>query len=506
MCIEAIFIASDEGKLLYYRNYTQSLTQFLMEDFAFSLQTSFLKNNQHIFSTHGAHRLVYLPIENYLLVLVTDNSSNIVEDVESIGRIKEVVVGLMNQKLSEELIFDNYVDLTMAFDEMINLKSRILFSKTQISTLLSFESANEEIQKKLLDERINITMKKTAAEIRQIERSKKVKEMIRDEVNEIDRQVKEMAHEVNVTIDTPKQTAKVVDGKSSVTGTKKGMKLGKSLKDKTQKEKTQKQAPQSEAQFNQKVEEPEEPVKFNPLSDEVKLLLEEKITGQIDTSGNLKKFDLKGSLNLFIENEQVDRFSIQTEKYDELKFLSFKLPPNFDKQAWNNGVITLKPKSAALPKKTVVETLKYNLASNLGSESAPFKINFWFSGNQFSCEIDFNSSQNIFKSLQNVEIKFKKLIAFDFEVSEVENSEYSTNNRYLDWKIPQLNKDASLASIIVNFEENINESSVLPAEIEIDSDNTVFGLKIKSVLSEDKRELKFSFKKLLSAKDFYVEV
>ena len=112
----------------------------------------------------------------------------------------------------------------------------------------------------------------------------------------------------------------------------------------------------------------------------------------------------------------------------------------------------------------------------------------------------------MFHSLENLEIRFKKLLALDFEVSEVENSEYSTSNRYLIWKIPSLGPKSPMASLIVNFEEAINEESVLPAEIDLESDHCVFGLDVKGVVDESGREVKFSFKRILGAKDFTVEI
>lgn len=503
MCIEAIFIANGEGKLLYYRNYSNSLTQFLIEDFAFSLQSTFLKNNQHIFSSHGSRRLVYLPIEECLLVLVTDNSSNIVEDVESIGRIKEIVAALNDDKLTEESIFDNYVDLTMALDEMVNLKSRIIFTKTQISNLLAFESANEKVQQKLFDEQVHKTMKKNEAEIRQIERVKKVKDMLREEVNEIDRQVKEMSLEAKHTPDLSVKTKTEAIGQTNKVQ-KKGMQLGKSVKkqgaDKVHTDLA------DDILVQQKLEAKETPIKFNPLNDEVKMLLEERISGQIDSSGNLRKFELKGTLNLFIENEQLDNFTVEFDTFDDRKLITQRLAPNFDKSAWNSGKLCLKPKATPLAKKTVVETLKYSLTNIPTTDTAPFKINFWFSGNQFSCEVDFNDSQSTFKCLENLEIRFKKLLAFDFEVAEVENSEFSTSNRYLVWKIPKLSSKSKMASLIVNFDEHISEESILPAEVDLESETTVFNLNISKIVDENSREVKFSFKRVLGAKDFTVEV
>ena len=505
MCIEALFIANSDGKLLYYRNYSKDLSQFLIEDFAFSLQSVYLKNNQHIFSTHGSHRLVYLPIDNCLLVLVTDCSSNIVEDVDSISRIKEVVTGLTENKLNEELVYEHYLDLTMAFDEMINLNSRILFNKSQISTLLLLESTNEKIQLKILEEKAQQTQKKNEAEIKHIERLNKVKEMIREEVNEIDKKVKEMAHEIIDNSSTQSSTGERKEIKSSQTQ-KKGMQLGKQTKQKLAKnEKKNDQISKTEKTENV-IQNDEVKLKWNPLNDEVKLLLEEKISGQIDSNGDLKKFDLKGSLNVFIENDELDKLSIQTEKHDAFKYISTRLSPNFDKTAFGTGVISLKSKTSVLPCKTIVETLKYNLTTSITTETAPFKINFWFSGNQFSSEIDFNSSQSLFSNLQNIKINFKKLISYDFEISDCENSQFSTENRYLVWKIPLLDKKTNSATITVNFEESITEANILPAEIEIESDHTIFGIDVKNVLNDQGREVKFSFRRLLSAKDLSIEV
>lgn len=511
MGIEAVFISNSEGKLLYSRNYSTTLSQFLIEDFAFGLQSAFQKSNQHIFASHGAHRLVYLPIENCLLVLVTDAASNIVEDVESIGRIKEVVASLTDKHLTEDIIFENYVDLTMAFDEMISLRSRVLFTKGQIATLLALESANEKIQAKILEEKAQQTQRKNEAEIRQIERVKKVKDMLREEVNEIDRQVKEMAGEVSTAKHAePKPKHRPAEAKEPTATTlapKKGMQLGKSSKAKGTGDK-----PKADAQKDREevggvsLDEPAQPVKFNPLNDEIKLLLEERLSGAIDSNGDVKRLDLKGSLNLLIENEALDRFTIQTTHFEDVKQISLKLPPNFDRAAWATGQLALKPKAAALPKKTIVETLKYGLAAPLSAETAPFKLSFWFSGNQFSCEIDFNASQTVFKTLANLEVKFKKLVALDFEVGETENSEAVTVSRYLVWRIPELSRGTSTATLIVNFDESITEASVLPAEVDFECDHTVFGLGVAAVAEEGGREVKFSFKRLLGAKDFSVEV
>ena len=493
MCIQAILIVNASGRLLYFRNYA-GLSQFLLEDFAYGLQTSVLKNDQHIFATHGAHRLVYLPIETCLLVLVTELASNIIEDVESIGRIKEAVTGLMEGEINEESVFDRYVDLTMAFDEMISLKARTLFTTSQISTLLSLESANENMQKKILQEKANEAMKKNQAQMKQLERSQKVKEMIREEVSEIDRQIKEMSGDMP---DTPQFEPQPMSRPMPSVAQKTNIQLG-GMKKKIHSERKKSEVQESVTQVQ------EEKPKFNPLDDEVRILLEERISGILNSSGEVQKFELKGALAIFIENDAVNRIELHTEGSDNKGFV-MRLPPNYDKSLWSQGLLKLKPKSAAVAKHTVVETLKYSLATPLTTETSPFKINFWFSGTQFSCELEFNSSQNLFKSLQNVEVHFSKLAALDFEVSEAENSETVTNSQILTWRIPQLNRSQATASLIVDFEQQVDENSVLPATLDLSCDSTLLDLKLHKVCEEDGREVKFGFKRTLGAKDFSIE-
>ena len=92
-------------------------------------------------------------------------------------------------------MFDNYLDVTFALDEMISLKSRTIFNKSQIAGLLSFESLNEQVQRKIFDEKAEQTMKSNEAEIERLDKVKQVKKILRTEVEEIHRQVNQFVIE-----------------------------------------------------------------------------------------------------------------------------------------------------------------------------------------------------------------------------------------------------------------------------------------------------------------------
>ena len=53
-------------------------------------------------------------------------------------------------------------------------------------------------------------------------------------------------------------------------------------------------------------------------------------------------------------------------------------------------------------------------------------MTFWFSGSEFSCELEFNKKQDLFKKFEILEIHFYKLKNdVSYEVTESENSSFS---------------------------------------------------------------------------------
>lgn len=516
MSIHAVMISTPEGKLIFYRNYS-SIQQSLFEDFAFSLPQSMKKDSQHTFAIHGQFRLIYLPIEGMLLSLITCKNSNILEDIDSVAQMKEIVSSIIGPQPNDSSIFENYVDLTLAFDDMVNLKSRNAISKTQIGALLEMESNNEKMHNAMQESKEKEAMRKAEEEVRKIERTKKVQDMVEKELKQIDKTIRDYSGKIPVVSDLEKDTPKrkVSDipqtqestVMSQTGSTRKGIQLGKKPEKKApilgSKATTHKPSGGQEVSRDDIIEESEH-VAFNPLNEEIRIIVDEKVSGEIGLSSSYTRFELKGTIGLFIENPDLNYFSVHTNNVSGLKHLSMKLPPNFDRTVWNKGVLAPKSKNTSLPKRTLVETVKYALTFNSFDEAVPFNISIWLAGPQVQLEIEFNENQSFFKGFQNIAIHFRKLYGHDFQVSEADNSSYSTGSRYLVWSIPQLNSDTPSASIIIDFESNVTEDEVFPADIEMNSSSPVLDLKVNSVVTEDGREVKFSLDKVLSAKDFHI--
>lgn len=92
--------------------------------------------------------LVYQPMENLYLLLITNRASNIIEDLETLRLLSKVVPDIAGtlQNLTEEKISDKCFDLIFAFDEVITAGGyREPITLQQIRTNMEMESHEEKI-------------------------------------------------------------------------------------------------------------------------------------------------------------------------------------------------------------------------------------------------------------------------------------------------------------------------------------------------------------------------
>lgn len=511
MAIKGVLLSTKEGKLLFYRNYSK-IAHSLFEDFAFSLPQKIKIENQHTFSNHGNNRLIYLPLDSLLIVLVTSMDSNIIEDIETVNMMKEILYTVLQQKNNEEGVYEHYVDLAFSFDDMINLQTRNNVSQNQIMALLEMDSNNEKLHNNMMDQREKEQKKKTEAEFRKLEKSKKIQSIIDKELISIDKSLKDFS--INNIID--KEDVNRIDdflekkvNRDLVVNKRapkmKGIKLGGQKKKKTNltnmfdfKSIQKKQEKEEEEEKTEKKSD------YNPLSEEIILTVNEKISGKITSEGEYSFFELKGTFFIYVKNPNLERFDITVKKKDK-KYLNLKLPPNFDKKLWKKDILSLKKKASSLQKNTLIETLKYTLNYTDLENTVPFNISFWFSGKEFSSEIEFNEDQNIFSEIKNIKIIFKKLQSSDqYKIKDTENSTILQNTDSMQWITNLLNIENSSSSLILNFEEDIKEEELFPAIISIECDDVLLNLEVLKVQDESGRDVKFEFKKVLTAKDFII--
>ena len=122
----------------------------------------------HTFVETENVRYVYHPLENMYLLLITNKSSNIVEDLETL-RLLSAVVKEYCEVLNEEGVSDAAFELVFAFDEVINLGLREPVTLAQIRTNMEMDSQEEKLHnmiKASKEEETKLEMKRRADQIK----------------------------------------------------------------------------------------------------------------------------------------------------------------------------------------------------------------------------------------------------------------------------------------------------------------------------------------------------
>merc|ERR1719409_2716217 len=99
----------------------------------------------HTFIETETVRYVYQPMESLYLLLVTNKSSNILEDLETLRLLAKVVQDCCQIQVNEELVLKHAFDIVFAFDEVISFGHRESVTLSQIKTYTEMDSHEEKL-------------------------------------------------------------------------------------------------------------------------------------------------------------------------------------------------------------------------------------------------------------------------------------------------------------------------------------------------------------------------
>ena len=125
MTVHSVMIVEkSNGSLLLARQFTQ-LSKMQLEEWAKNMPKLIRKDQQHTFIEDTLIRYVYQSLDEMYLVLVVDKSSNMIEDMEIIKLLHKTLIEIFStKKLTVSSVLDNWVDLLLAFDDIISLGNR----------------------------------------------------------------------------------------------------------------------------------------------------------------------------------------------------------------------------------------------------------------------------------------------------------------------------------------------------------------------------------------------
>lgn len=398
MTVLAASVCTHGGKVLLsrqFRDLSKDRVTALFANFPSLLASS---GSQNTTVEDEAVRYVYQPLDEYYVVLLTNKQSNILQDIDTLHLFVSVVSNML-RTVDEKEIFNNAFELLSAFDEIVNLGYREKLTMLQVQSFLEMDSHEEKIQ-----EIIERNKEMEATE----ERRRRAKEIQRKELAR-----KNMEQQQAAMFSAPPITQQDAFAYNSAPSPNygnraepepfkeqlaprasgKGLQLGKKPAKTLQGEQNQPLLTTKVDAFSQT--RAAHPVSVAPSAlaspapvQESKsthlgilITINEKISAELSREGSVLSSEVKGDLQLRINNSELGRAKILLDVGNK-PGIQYKTHPNVDRGLFSSaGSIGLKDKTRSFPcNDQSLGVLRWRATAKDGDSSLlPILITAWVS-------------------------------------------------------------------------------------------------------------------------------
>ncbi|KAA8914607.1 coatomer subunit delta [Sphaerosporella brunnea] len=467
-------------------------------------------------------RYVYQPLDELYMVLITNRASNILQDIDSLHVFAQVVTSIC-KSLDEREILRNSFELLSAFDEVVALGYRENLSLQQIRTFLEMESHEERIQEIISRNKEFEASEERKRKAKQLEMQRK--EMSRSNQGGMgggmgggmaggigssrgaSRPTYTPSSKPDITYDSYESEKKKTTFSSAPKG--KGMQLGRKSKTTDMFEKVRNEmggdaderAPLVGASStpSHEVSSPSQAYSFSDSSEGIAITISEQISAEVARDGNVKSFDIKGNLNVRISDPSLTRVKLGVSA-DTSTGAQFRIHPNFDKAAFNGGVLQLKDPSKEFPL-TNQSLLRWQQKSG----TAPIAFTIWVNQaghGRYTVTVEYEL-QNEGNTLKDV------VVSIPFQRSEPAVSSmdetYEVAGDSLDWTLPVVNEENATGAFEFEAEAE-EESEFFPMKVGFRMEKPVVDVAVNDItLVESSESVEFS-KEVKSVADNYIIV
>jgi hypothetical protein len=176
-------ICNKNAKIIFARQFVKMSRMELEEHIVhFSRNIDSCKDTTHLESEKA--RYLFIPVENLYLVLITQKSSNIIEDTEIlklIYRLFQDICGLV----TESSVNQNGIELIMGIDDIVTLGYRNSVSIAQVKQYMLMDSQEEKEFKKKQEEKEQQVKKQMIEKMKEIERMKRENKYMSDSISSV---------------------------------------------------------------------------------------------------------------------------------------------------------------------------------------------------------------------------------------------------------------------------------------------------------------------------------
>ena len=503
-------------------------------------------DSQHTFIETEHVRYVYQLIDQLYLVLVTNLSSNIMEDVDTLRLLAKLVPEYANGQ-SEEHITKYVYELVFAFDEVISIGHRENVSVAQVRTytdmyvffaltgkadlvlssaLLTLQlslfssshthrdSHEEKLQKIIQESKMNEAREQMRQKADDIERKKMEEKRVQQAMggdrrpgrgfgsgySSIDAGDREPpSYRDPVPTPSPvERPASISKANTGAGGKHKGMQLGKGKKttedffssiakeDSSVTEAAAAAPTRSSAVGNAAAAQPS-PV---ASSDGVSVQIIEQIICELERDGSLRRFEIKGEMKLQVFEPELCRIVVHTNAaLDEKAGWKCRLHPKMNKQLWASGQqLGLADPSKPFPvgSDKAFDVLKWRKVESDDS-AVPLTLNVWPNAEDgetvVSCEYTMDQPD-----LELVDVIVRIPCSQPPNVTSVNGDwRYDKQTKQLLWQIGNVTQDNSSGSIEFSVSDN-DADALFPIHVDFTSASPFSGLSVPDVVHVDSGE------------------
>ncbi|KAI9026287.1 hypothetical protein DFJ74DRAFT_663805 [Hyaloraphidium curvatum] len=521
MVVLAAGVCTKSGKALVSRQFVE-MQRSRIEGLLASFPKLIGSGDQHTYLETESVRYVYQPMEELYMILVTNKTSNILQDIDTLHLFARALSEYC-RSVDEKEILNRAFELISVFDEIISLGYRENVSLAQIRTITEMESHEEKI----------------AAEI-QRNKEKEAREELNRKARMMEIQKKQMGKSggyggnmggfgggsgfgpdrsrpspTSYSDSAPQssyESEKSPFGMSSSKGPAapapgRGMQLGKKPRASELMEAIKTEEGLDDARDS--VAKPGRgPAAAAVHTESVHIAIEERISALIKRDGGVNSVEVKGDMMLRVSDPSKARIKVAVAGATDDESVQFKTHPNVDKGLFtSDNVLALKDSGKPFPLNQSLGILRWRQTSK-ESGAIPLSINCWPSpSGEGTCDV------NIEYELENKRLELKDVvISIPYPsgggaptVGEVDGLyEIDKQHRVIEWQLPIV--DSSNRSGSLEFTVNSdNVNAFFPIKVTFSSSKSLFDIDINEVSSvDDDTPVQFSKEVSLMTEEYQI--
>lgn len=525
MVVLAASICTRGGKALLSRQFkdlTKDRITALLANFPSLLSNS---ESQHTIVEDEFVRYVYQPLEEFYIVLLTNKQSNILQDIDTLHLFASTVSNML-RTIDEREIFENSFEILSAFDEIINLGFKENLTLSQVQTFLEMDSHEEKIQEIIeRNKELEATeeRKRRAKEIQRKELARRNLEQFPSASSNFQNQNSfgydsyqsnqainggtnnyQPTYQPSTLIDNSIETKSNINNKPRGGGLQLGKKPVKVANEQNQPLLTKQQplfnhTQNPEISTPQVISQSSSPIPQLPKinNNGILITINEKINAELSREGSILSSEIKGDLQLRINNSELASSKILLKVGDKSNGIQYKTHPNVDRNLFtSNGTIGLKDKTKPFPSNDQsLGVLRWRgVGKSEESKFTPLIITAWTSCNDGIAEVtlEYELSSNFIESFPNETSLDNVKILIPISSNEVELNDESGKVSYelddagvlfnidsisfddpqgsFEFKIPSPDEDSLFPielEININRSENVNESDTALGQVQV---------------------------------------